>query len=274
MIPALDGLAARAAEGDRRALEEFVARATGDVYNLSLRMLGHPADAEDATQEILVKVITRLGTFRGESSVRTWVWRIASNHLLSTRRGRHEPPLSFDALETRIAEGLADDRPSAAPPDAALLEEEVRLGCTQAMLLCLNREERLAYLLSEVFELTGDEAAAVLEVQPVALRKRLSRARAALRSFVQSTCGLVSPEAACRCQRQVGPCMRRGLLDPAHLVYAVHPVRAQRDPGLWRYYEAIGEVDRAVALFRSHPDYAAPESLARGVRAAIEIAGI
>jgi hypothetical protein len=64
------------------------------------------------------------------------------------------------------------------------------------------------------------------------------------------------------------------MLDPAHLVYVVHPVRAQRDPELWRYDKAIGEVDRAVALFRSHPDYSAPESLTRGVREAIEAAGI
>jgi RNA polymerase sigma factor (sigma-70 family) len=274
VIPALDALAARAAEGDRRALEEFVSRATGDVYNLALRMLGHPADAEDATQEILIKVVTRLGTFRGDSSIRTWIWRIAGNHLLSTRRGRHEMPLSFEALEARIAEGLADNRPPPAAPDAALLEEEVKLGCTQAMLLCLSREERLAYVLTAVFELSGDEAAAVLEIHPAAYRKRLSRARETLRGFLDSTCGLVSPTAACHCRRQVGPCMRRGMLDPARLVYAVHPVRARRDPTLWRYYEAIGEVDRAVALFRSHPDYAAPDALARGVRDAIQSAGI
>ncbi|HYE90450.1 MAG TPA: RNA polymerase sigma factor, partial [Terriglobales bacterium] len=268
------GLAARAADGDRMALEAVVSRITGDVYNLALRMLGHPADAEDATQEILVKVVTRLATFRGDSTVRTWVWRVAANHLLSTRRGRGEPPLSFEALEGRIAEGLTDDTPAPPPPDAALLEEEVRLGCTQAMLMCLGREERLAYLLAAVFELTGDEAAAVLEVQPAAFRKRLSRAREALRAFLDRACGLVEASAPCRCARQVGPCVRRGMLDAARPVLAVHPRRAQRDTALWRYYEAIGEVDRAVALFRSHPDYREPESLARGIRAAIEAAGI
>jgi RNA polymerase sigma factor (sigma-70 family) len=274
VIPALDALAARAAEGDRRALEEFVERVTDDVYNLALRMLGHPADAEDATQEILIKVVTRLGTFRGDSVIRTWIWRIAGNHLLSARRGRVEVPLDLGALEVRIAEGLADDRPPPPAADAALLEEEVKLGCTQAMLLCLDREERLAYLLGAVFELTGEEAATVLGIEPAAYRKRLSRAREALRRFLDARCGLVSPTAECRCQRQVGPCIRRGMLDPSHLVYAVHPVRAQRDPALWRYYEAIGTVDRAVALFRSHPDYAAPESLALGVRDAIDRAGI
>ena len=274
MIPALDALAARAADGDKAALEAFVECVTGDVYNLALRMLGHPADAEDATQEILIKVVTRLASFRGESGIRTWIWRVAGNHLLSTRRGRHEGSLSFDALGDLIDDGLRDDRPPPATPVDALLDEEVKLGCLQAMLLCLGREERLAYLLSEVFEMSGDEGAAVLEIRAAAFRKRVSRAREALRAFLNATCGLVSDRAPCQCHRQVGPCIRKGMIDPAGLVYTLHPVRARRDPTLWRYYHAVEAVDRALTLFRSHPDYAAPESLARGVRQAIETAGI
>ena len=274
MIPQLDALAVCAADGDKAALEEFVERVTGDVYNLALRMLGHPADAEDATQEILIKVVTRLGTFRGESGIRTWIWRVAGNHLLSTRRGRHEGALSFDTLEDLIEDGLRDDRPAPVTAVDALLDEEVKLGCLQAMMLCLAREERLAYLLSEVFEMSGDEGAAVLEIQPAAFRKRVSRAREALREFLNATCGLVSGTAPCRCRRQVGPCIRKGMIDPATLVYTVHPTRARRDPALWSYYRAVETVDRAVALFRSHPDYAAPESLARGVRKAIETSGM
>src|SRR5262245_33544590 len=70
-----------AAAGDRTAAREVLEAVQHDVYGLSLRMLGHPADAEDAAQEILVIVLTHLGSFRGESSLRTWVWRIAANHL-------------------------------------------------------------------------------------------------------------------------------------------------------------------------------------------------
>ena len=274
MIPALDALASRAVEGDRDALEQFVERTTGDIYNLALRMLGHPADAEDATQEILIKVVTHLGSFRGESGVRTWVWRVAGNHLLSTRRGRHEGALSFETLGELIAEGLRDDRPPPPLPDVAVLDEEVKLGCIQAMLLCLDRPERLAYLMAEVFEMRGEEGAAVLEIRPATFRKRVSRARATLRRFLGATCGLVSDSAPCQCRRQVGPCIRKGMIDPAKLVYTIHPVRRQRDPALWRYYQSVEQVDRAVALFRSHPDYAAPEALVRGVQRAVEIARI
>jgi hypothetical protein len=174
--------------------------------------------------------------------------------------------LTFDTLEALIDDGLRDDRPPPPTAETALLDEEVKLGCLQAILLCLQREERLAYLLSEVFEMSGDEGAAVIEIRPAAFRKRVSRARVSLRRFLEATCGLVSETAPCRCGRQVGPCIRKGMIDPSNLVYTVHPVRAQRDPTLWRYYRGVESVDRALALFRNHPDYAAPESLAAGVR--------
>jgi len=92
-----ENLARRAVEGDRAALEALVGAISDDVYRLAMRMLGHPADAEDACQEMLIKVVTHLGSFRGESGLRTWVWKVATNHLASVRRSRREPRTSADA---------------------------------------------------------------------------------------------------------------------------------------------------------------------------------
>src|SRR5712691_386510 len=83
-------LVARARAGNREALEELVRRHQGWIYNIAVRMLYHPQDAEDATQEILLKAVTRLSSFEGRSSFRTWLYRIAVNHLLNTKRGRVE----------------------------------------------------------------------------------------------------------------------------------------------------------------------------------------
>jgi DNA-directed RNA polymerase specialized sigma24 family protein len=83
-------LVARARSGDRRALEDLIQRHQGWMYNIALRMLYHPQDAEDATQEILVKVMTRLSSFEGRSSFRTWLYRIVVNHVLNMKRGRVE----------------------------------------------------------------------------------------------------------------------------------------------------------------------------------------
>jgi RNA polymerase sigma factor (sigma-70 family) len=83
-------LVARAKGGDREALEAIVRRHQAWIYNIALRMLYHPQDAEDATQEILIKALTRLSSFEGRSSFRTWLYRIVVNHVLNMKRGRRE----------------------------------------------------------------------------------------------------------------------------------------------------------------------------------------
>jgi RNA polymerase sigma factor (sigma-70 family) len=269
----LEVLAKRALEGDSTALDELLRRVKDDVYGLAMRMLGHPADAEDATQEILIRIVTRLGSFRGEAALKTWVWRIAANHLLGVRRGRREPEgLDFERLDAMLAAGLAMPTGAASLPEAVdrrLLEEEVKLGCTQMMLACLDRDHRLAFILGDIFELQGPEAAEILEISPDAYRQRLTRARQRLRSFMTATCGLVSSSAACRCHRQVEPSVAMGLLDPSAPVLALHPTRAMRDPRVLRQYRAIEAVASPEAVQRSHPAYAAPDTVLSRIKAMI-----
>src|SRR6478609_10119099 len=79
-------LVEQAKNGDRAALEKLVLRHQAWIYNVAIRMVFQPHDAEEVTQEVLVKVITRLSTFKGESSFRTWLYRIAANHVLNMKR--------------------------------------------------------------------------------------------------------------------------------------------------------------------------------------------
>src|SRR6476469_10004830 len=88
--PTLETLVEQDKEGSKTALEAIILGIQDQVYNLALRMLWHPADAEDATQEILIKVLTQLSQFRQESAFTTWVYRIATNYLLTTRKRRAE----------------------------------------------------------------------------------------------------------------------------------------------------------------------------------------
>src|SRR6202007_1495799 len=83
-------LVLRARSGDRQALEDLVQRHQTWIYNIAVRMLHHPQDAEDTTQEILIKVLTRLASFEGGSGFRTWLYRIVVNHVLNMKRGRVE----------------------------------------------------------------------------------------------------------------------------------------------------------------------------------------
>jgi RNA polymerase sigma factor (sigma-70 family) len=254
---AVDDLVGPARDGDRDALERLVVAIKDDVYRLALRMLWHPADAEDATQEILIRVVTRLATFRGDAAFRTWVFRVAANHLLTTRRRRAESPeLTFESFAADLAEGL--DTPYASSVEEGLLEQEVKLGCTQGMLLCLDRPHRLAYVLGDVFELPSEEAAMVLEISPAAYRKRLSRARVRIQGFMRGHCGLVDPDNACRCRRRIGRAIAVGRVAPEELLFATRPVSGYVTTG-------VGEMERlhdAAAVFRSHPSYQAPDRLA------------
>src|SRR6202045_4434193 len=79
-------LVMRARAGDRKALEDLVQHHQGWIYNVAVRMLFHPQDAEDATQEILVKMLTRLSSFEGRSGFHTWLYRIVVNHVLNMKR--------------------------------------------------------------------------------------------------------------------------------------------------------------------------------------------
>ena len=120
---AMDDLIARAREGDRAALEGVLDGVRDRIYNLALRMLWHPADAEDATQEILIRIVTHLGSFRGESAFSTWSYRVAANYLLTTRKRRAErEELTFERFAEQLDEGLAPEQPDPAA------ELEVRSG--------------------------------------------------------------------------------------------------------------------------------------------------
>jgi RNA polymerase sigma factor (sigma-70 family) len=254
-------LVAAANGGDRQALEDLLRLVADDVRRLAQRMLWDPEDAKDATQEILVKVATRLSTFRGDARVTTWVHRIAVNHLLTMRRrSAEDSALTFAAFGRDLAEDL--DLPHAAPHgvDDALLAEEVMVGCTQAMLLCLDREQRVAYVLAEVLGFASEEAAEICEVTPAAFRKRLERARNRIQAFMEGHCGLVDPANPCRCRRRVGAAIATGRLDPDHPRFTD------------RVTVLRGDMERftdAGALFRSHPELRAAPRLVDAVLRAV-----
>lgn len=257
----LGEIAQRAAAGDRAAARKVVESIAAGVYELALRMLGHPADAEDAAQEILVVVVTHLGSFRGESAFSTWVWRIAANHLVRVRRGRRET-MSFELLDERLTTGLASS--PASGPEAAALAAELRLRCTSAMLLSLDRDLRLAHVLGDIFGFSGEICAAIVEIEPAAFRKRLTRARARLYEFMGGWCGVFDEANPCRCEKQVDAMQARALISADDLYLLRQESRAVK---------AASEVDalmRMAEVLRGDRAYAAPEAMVARVREVLE----
>ena len=250
----------RALDGDRTALDSVIGIVRDPIYRLALRMAWRPQDAEDATQEILIRIITRLASWRGEAALTTWAYRVAANHLLNRRRSPAAAELTFDAMGDEL------DRTATAPdhtgPDAELLAEEVRLSCTQAMLQCLDAGERLAYVLGDIVRLPSREASWIAGVSDAAYRKRLQRARAAVRSFTAGRCGVIDPTATCRCARRIDRSIETGRLRGDHLRFARHPVA----PEVTAASADLGELRSAAELMRSHPAYAAPGAVTEAVR--------
>ncbi|MCX7604905.1 MAG: RNA polymerase sigma factor [Bryobacteraceae bacterium] len=195
-------LAQFALRGDRDALGKLVERLQDDVFGIALRMLGNREDAEDAAQEILVRIVTRLSQFDFRSRLKTWAYRIAVNHVLDLRKSAAQRQRRrFEELGEEIEARISGGGPSEA--ERSLLVEEVKIACTLGMLQCLDQGQRAAFILGEIMELPGAEAAAILEITPALFRKRLQMARAAMTGFLKRHCGLVSDEAPCRCHRMV-----------------------------------------------------------------------
>ena len=268
----LERLVDLAKQGQRSALEELVTRIQDRIYNLALRTLFLPADAEDATQEILIKVITHLADFKGESRFTTWVFRIAANHLLNTRKSRaEERGFSFLRAEQGIEAALSmSGVENAESCENDLIVEEVRLACLQGMLLCLSREIRLAFILGVVFEVTSIEGSRILNITQATFRQRLSRARKEIQNFMTRKCSLVNPENPCACSKLIPHEIRIKMLDPQNLRFANHHCHARDTGSALAGLHELDELRRVAVLFRSHPDYAAPESFVESIRKLVE----
>ncbi len=259
----------RAQQGELAALDRLLLVIQPTVYNLAMRMLNQREDAQDATQEILLRITTHLASFRGDSRFATWMFRIASNYLLTARsRAKESPALSLEGLEQKLGLGvqlaeraLLEGQPRQFGPEDKLSAQRMALACTQGMLMCLDREHRAAYVLDLTFGLDSATAAEVLEISPEAYRKRLSRARQRLDQFMQRQCGLVNACANCTCEKQllaVEQAQRLGLAKPA--------TRAPEAELI-----ALTELGDAAAVFRAHPDYQVPQRVIETVRAVLKL---
>jgi RNA polymerase sigma factor (sigma-70 family) len=265
-------LARRIGEGDATALDELVARHQEWIYNIALRMVYLPEDAEDATQDVMLKLLTKLSTFEGKSRFRTWLYRVVVNHVLNMKRTRADTvEWTFEKYGSDLdsTEDLELPDPESVPVDVQLLVDEARIGCSTGMLLCLSREQRLIYILGAIFGVADTVGAELLDISKDNFRQRLARARHDLHSFMESKCGLVKTTNPCRCAKKTRAFMKAGYLDPNRLLFAGAHVRRVQDVAE-SVHEDINALDAAyAAIHRSHPFLRSPDFVA-AVRRLIE----
>jgi RNA polymerase sigma factor (sigma-70 family) len=248
-------LVTRAQDGSRHALEQLIRRHQAWIYNIVLRMLYYPNDAEDITQEILIKLTTKLSTFEARSSFRTWLYRIAVNHILNVKRRSFEDQLNFVEYGRGLdaTPDLDVPDPNTVPVDLKLIVDEARIGCTSGMLLCLDREQRLVYILADIFGVSDRVGAELLEISRDNFRQKASRARRDLHSFMQNQCGLVNTANPCRCAKKTQGFAKAGYLNPEKLLFAREHVMKVREVAE-KKCEDLDALDAQYGdIYRDHP---------------------
>jgi RNA polymerase sigma factor (sigma-70 family) len=270
-----ENLVTKARGGDIDALDALVRRHQAWVFNLALRMVWRREVAEDATQEILIKAVTKLSTFVGNSAFRTWLYRIAVNHLLNVRKSEmEENKMTFSNMAASL-DGVADeDLPDerALPVETKILVEEAKLGCITAMLMCLDRRQRMAFILGEVFGETSEVGAEAMGESAANFRQLLSRARHDLYQFMNDKCGLVNKANPCRCARKANGFMRNGWLDANNLQFFKDRVATVKDVAADRLDE-LQSLDRKHAeIYRMQP-FLAGQHLAQKLREILSQSG-
>ncbi|MCO6043573.1 RNA polymerase sigma factor [Aeoliella sp. ICT_H6.2] len=243
--------------GDRESLEKLILRHQAWIYNIAVRMVFEPQDAEEVTQEVLIKVVTRLSTFRGDSKFRTWLYRITANHVLNMkRRGAEATPYTFSAYADAI-NGTPDldlPDPKSVPVDVPLLVEETKVACTTGMLLCLDRRQRLIFTLGEIIGASDTVGGEVIDMTADNFRQCLARARRDLYQFMNHQCGLVNPSNPCRCPKKTKGFIDAGHVDPHHLLFATPYVQRIRDAAADTIREIDDVADQSyAAIYRDHP---------------------
>lgn len=247
-------LCAKAVAGNKQALELLMQRHYTFVYNVALKLVLDPTDAEDITHDALVKVITHLSQFNGNSAFRTWLYRIVVNHFLDMKRRKMEDVyVNFSSFvgNTETLENMPEQ--ATIGLDAAEIEE-TRLMCTTGMLMCLTRDQRLVYILGDIFEIGHTSGAEVLAISPDNFRQRLARARADLHAFIHNRCGLINPTNACRCPKKTRLWIDQGLVNKDKLVFNTrYTKRVNEIAQEFRKDDVASAITLNELLYQNHP---------------------
>lgn len=253
----------KATAGDKPSLETVICSVQDLVFNLSLRMLGTFPDAEDASQDIFLKVMTHLSSFKGESSFSTWVFRIAVNHLKDYKKHMFARfPLSFEFYGDDIQNAGTEDVPDLTQNvEQAILAEELKLSCTNVMLQCLDTESRCIFILGTMFQVDSRIAGDLLGITPEAYRKRLSRVRKKMADFLTEYCGEYGT-GKCHCADRVNYAIQSRRINPAQLYYQTAvPVQIMLD-----VKEAMEEIDDLSQEFSFCRTWQTPENLKQFIK--------
>lgn len=245
-----------ALSGDSKALEMIVIDVQDFVFNISLRMLGSLADAQDATQEILLRIISHLSEFEGKSSFKTWVYRIACNYVINYKKSMFaKQSLSFDFYANDIKYGVVEELAcDSYDIEREMLVEELKLSCTNVMLQCFDAQTRCIFILGTMFHIESKVAADILDMTPENYRQKLSRARHKMADFLSNHCGLTET-GLCHCGKRLPYAIQQHRINPTRLeLQSLQPLKHSI---LLDIKDAMETIDDTVIIFDELPNYKA-----------------
>lgn len=218
------------------------------VYNLSIHMLHNKIDAEEATQSIFEKVIKNFSSFKSESKLSTWVYSIAYNYLLDMIKSQKRESIKLTNFEKDINFYKPyNNELNLNPIDEKIYIEEIKVGCTLALLQCLTPENRFIFILGNIFNINQGEAASICNLNYSTYRKRLSRSREKITNFMKSNCGLINPWAKCQCSKRILVAIEKGRLNRDKLLYQTDNVKIKS------LINEMNSIDEIAKVYRDNP---------------------
>ncbi|MCE5211958.1 MAG: RNA polymerase sigma factor [Deltaproteobacteria bacterium] len=215
------GYIERALDGDAAALESLVLRHQSWIFNIALNMTGDIQHAEDVTQEILIKMISKLSSYDPQKAAfRTWLYRIVANHVINMKESRKEKFFAAHAVDFDFNKYF-DNLPDTKNPSSAGKKEtaeETKNYCVLCILLCLTRMERLVLVLGAIFDVTDRVGAEICEISRDNFRKILSRSRRKVFQYFKENCSLVNDRNRCKCSELAPRLIKLGVIGKGSLI--------------------------------------------------------
>ena len=207
-------------DGKKGALSQLLKNHQAFIYNVAWKMTSNTADAKDLSQEVIIKIISNLSKFKFKSTFRTWAYRIVFNHFINDqKKAKNVFTTNFEDLGMRLNETPDDEMAFWEVEEKKELTKEVRIQWLSGMLLCLTKQQRLIYIIGEIFGADHTIGSEIMEISKANFRMKLSKARKDLCHFMTHQCGLVDKENPCKCNKKVKAAIDYKITDAKYLLH-------------------------------------------------------
>jgi RNA polymerase sigma factor (sigma-70 family) len=228
------------------------------IYNLAFRMTGDGAAADDITQETFILVYKKYSTFKGRSSLYTWIYAITKNlcfqHLKNVKRGR------FQSLENLIHSHNSPAIQSGYSPDEKQFYiKQVKEGCLLGLLRCLSLYQRISFILAILNNLTIPEISKIIGKSPNSTRILIHRARKNLKSFLCKNCSLYDNKNPCKCEDLIDFSLKNNWISNKSDILNLHTIESE-----------LSDLKSEILLYKSLTEQSIPEERTKKLAEFIE----